>query len=466
MFEKFHFPPRGWSCGFSAPSSPRPPRTPGPWAAGPGLGGIRPPWTYYRPEPGRRAGNYVWASMVWDMRIISTEANAWKFQLDPKGRASFIHVTNPSDWEVVPYEAAGPLAPTQGIFDAGSPDCIVLQQTGPAISLIKACIQRAGHGLNQVDMVRIARHLGIACEDDSAYNDLLKAIALNVSDNDNSFAELVMKMDKATQKTVSELIDDPFFELAFDMMNEDDKGEFPDVSQELQKKRARHREAHDREERKRRKMAGGRGTPRKPTKDSPGRPDSPSPGPAGGAAQAPPPSASSNSGPPGNAAPAPEPEPVPAATRDNPAAEAKASPKAKASPTAKAKARLPRGAAGIPWGRDFVIAETTKYGEPVAVTATCKCHTFDGKRCNKWVTLGPEMDLASAEHRIKEWCIKGYDLPDIEGGCKLHMKPRPRNWKDSNLRPLADLERLLPLKEAAFVRSSEAIFTSLAPAQG
>ena len=191
-------------------------------------------------------------------------------------------------------------------------------------------------------------------------------------------------------------------------------------------------------------MAGGRGTPRKPTKDSPGRPDSP----------------------PGNAAPAPEPDPVPAATQDNSAAEAKASPKAKASPAAKAKARLPRGAAGIPWGRDFVIAETTKYGEPVAVTATCKCHTFDGKRCNKWVTLGPEMDLASAEHRIKEWCIRGYDLPDIEGGCKLHMKPRPRNWKDSNLRPLADLERLLPLKEAAFVRSSEAIFTSLAPAQG
>ena len=55
-----------------------------------------------------------------------------------------------------------------------------------------------------------------------------------------------MKMDKTTKKTVSELIEDPFFELAFDLMNDDDKGEFPEVGEQLHKKRAKHREAHDR----------------------------------------------------------------------------------------------------------------------------------------------------------------------------------------------------------------------------
>ena len=338
---------------------------------------------------------------------MSTEPDAWKFQLDPKGRANFIHVTNPSDWEVVLCEATG------------SPDCLFLQQTGPAISLIKACIQRAGHGLNQVDLVRLARHLGLPCEANSAYDELLRAIAVDVSGNDNEFVELVMKMDKTTKKTVSELIEDPFFELAFDLMNDDDKGEFPEVGEQLHKKRAKHREAHDREERKRKKMAQGSGTPRRPPA-SPGRPATPSPAPAP------------------NPAPDPRPDPDPAATRDNPAAKAKAKAKAKAVPAQ----RLPKGAVGVPWGSDFVIAETTLHGEVRAVTCTCKCHTADGERCSKWVTVGLKMSIAAAEHRIKEWCIRGYDIPDTPGGRKTHMKPRPFYWPDSELRPLEELERL------------------------
>ena len=171
-------------------------------------------------------------------------------------------------------------------------------------------------------------------------------------------------------------------------MNDDDKGEFPEVGEQLRKKRAKHREAHDREERKRKKMAMGSGTPRRPAA-SPGRPaaGSGSPAPTGGPAT-----------------PAPGPEPILAAAQENPAAEAEAAPQAKAKPKAKAVAvqRLPRGAAGMPWGNDFVIAETTKYGEVAAVTVTCLCHTADGKRCNKWVSVGPGMDIASAEHRIKE----------------------------------------------------------------
>ena len=54
-------------------------------------------------------GNYVWSAMVWSMRIISTEPDAWTFQLHHKGR---------------PFE-------------------------GPAMPLIKVCIQRPGNGLHQ-----------------------------------------------------------------------------------------------------------------------------------------------------------------------------------------------------------------------------------------------------------------------------------------------------------------------------
>ena len=195
------------------------------------------------------------------------------------------------------------------------------------------------------------------------------------------------------------------------MLNDDDKNEFPDVGEELQKKRVRHRQAHDREERKRRKMAA----PRHP-------PPLPAPGPGGGGP----------SGPPlPDPAPAPAPAPKPAP--------APAHPKAAPLPPRRA---TPIGPGGTPWGPDFVIAETTRHGEVVAVTVTCNVHKCAGTRCNKWITIGESMDIAAAEHRIKEWCVRGYDIADDADGVKTHMKPRPRNWKDSDLRPLAQLEEI------------------------
>ena len=352
-------------------------------------------------------GNYVWSAMAWSMRIMSTEPDAWTFQLNPQGSAEFIHVTDPSNWEVLPYESFRSPCPNAGF--------LLLRQTGPAMSLIKACIQRAGNGLHLQDLLRLARHLGLAFPDNAEHDTVLKAIALHVSDNDENFAELVLQMSKVSLKTMKELTDDPFFELAYDMLNDDDKNEFPDVGEELQKKRVRHRQAHDREERKRRKMAA----PRHP-------PPLPAPGPGGGGP----------SGPPlPDPAPAPAPAPKPAP--------APAHPKAAPLPPRRA---TPIGPGGTPWGPDFVIAETTRHGEVVAVTVTCNVHKCAGTRCNKWITIGESMDIAAAEHRIKEWCVRGYDIPDDADGVKTHMKAsclsRPRNWKDSDLRPLAQLEEI------------------------
>ena len=53
------------------------------------------------------------------------------------------------------------------------------------------------------------------------------------------------------------------------------------------------------------------------------------------------------------------------------------------------------------------------------------------------------MDIDAAEHRIKEWCVRGYDIRDEENAVKDHMKPRPRNLRASDLRPLETLEGLI-----------------------
>ena len=344
-------------------------------------------------------GHYVWSAMAWSMRIMSTEPDAWTFQLNPKGSGEFIHVTDPSNWEVLPYEP----------FRTADTGCLILRQTGPAMSLIKACIQRAGNGLHVQDLLRLARHLGLAFPNNAAHDTVLKAIALHVSDNDEEFAELVLKMSKKSLKTMQQLAEDPFFEVAFEMLNDDDKAEFPDVGEELQKKRRKHRQAHDREQAKRRKMAA----PRQP-------PPLPAPGGAGPPPPVPEPE------------PAPAPEPAPGAPRAAPLLPRRA-----------------RGPVGIPWGRgDFVIAETTRFGEVTAVTVTCNYHKCEGRRCNKWISIGGEnrsgefMDIAAAEHRIKEWCVRGYDIADDDKGVTNHMKPMPRNWKETDLRPLAELEHI------------------------
>ena len=79
---------------------------------------------------------------------------------------------------------------------------------------------------------------------------------------------------------MKELVDDPFFEFAFDMLNDDDKMEFPDVGEEIHRKRVRHRQAHDREQNKRRRMAAPRLPVRLPVTGGAGPPP-PAPGPPG-----------------------------------------------------------------------------------------------------------------------------------------------------------------------------------------
>ena len=83
-----------------------------------------------------------------------------------------------------------------------------------------------------------------------------------------------------TLKTMKELVDDPFFEFTFEMLNDDDKMEFPDIGEEIHKKRVRHRQAHDREQNKRRKMAAPRQPVRLPVTGGVG-PPAPAPLPPG-----------------------------------------------------------------------------------------------------------------------------------------------------------------------------------------
>jgi hypothetical protein len=104
--------------------------------------------------------------------------------------------------------------------------------------------------------------------------------------------------------------------------------------------------------------------------------------------------------------------------------------------------RIPRGQ---PWGRGrFIIARTHRAGELQAVTVTCLLHSSDNARCNKNLNLGSIFSEEEATRRIKEWCVRGLDIPAADGARELHMygQGRPRFYSDAELRSQADLEAL------------------------
>ena len=108
-----------------------------------------------------------------------------------------------------------------------------------------------------------------------------------------------------------------------------------------------------------------------------------------------------------------------------------------------AKPAAERHARGEPWGKGrFALAPVYARGRLIAFSATCKVHVADGARCNSNLTLGRCFTLEQAEHRIKQWCVHGLQVPDGVGARKEHMGVRPRDFAEDDLIPLEEVERL------------------------
>ena len=78
-------------------------------------------------------------------------------------------------------------------------------------------------------------------------------------------------------------------------------------------------------------------------------------------------------------------------------------------------------------------------------SARCKLHSGS---CNKTLTLGEVFSEDDARHRLKQWCIRGFSIPDDQEGTGklLHMGKDPRFFPVSDLTE-ADLDRQLEAEE-------------------
>jgi hypothetical protein len=378
-------------------------------------------------------GHASWAVLFWPVHVLATDEHGMRSMRLPAPDSPFFgHITDPSHWHVVPYT---PELRQQGI---------VLQQCGPPETLVQACLRRP-QALSHEDLVRLAASLDTGNSTHDSRGTLLESIARRASENNADFVSLVRRAESETlsvQAGVCKLLQDPVFEAAYGEIPDDDKLEFPEIRLELRKGRVRQHMA-DRVVQTVRRKRRKRGQPNGPLPKrrvrarrvaaaplEPASPAADAAAPSNGS-RPPPPVGPAADGP--NDTPVPEVAPQPAAGAEPPAAEALRDLPA---------LRIPRGQ---PWGRGrFIIARTHRAGELQAVTVTCLLHSSDNARCNKNLNLGSIFSEEEATRRIKEWCVRGLDIPAADGARELHMhgKGRPRFYSDAELRSQADLEAL------------------------
>ena len=78
-----------------------------------------------------------------------------------------------------------------------------------------------------------------------------------------------------------------------------------------------------------------------------------------------------------------------------------------------------------------------------AVTVTCLLHTADGERCNKSFNVSAEWSEAQATARIKEWCARGVQIPNVPGGKEQHMDLKPRHFRTEEVRGEVELAEVV-----------------------
>jgi hypothetical protein len=322
--------------------------------------------------------------------------------------------------------------------------------------------------------VRLTAFLQTGNRQNDSRATLLESIARHISQNNTDFVSLAQRSETVTaQAGVTKLLQDPVFEAAYGEMPDDDKLEFPEIRSEFRKGRVRQHMADRVVEtvRRKRRQAGGplpkrrvraRGAaaPTAPT-DAPvpevaaprsavAEPNAAAPvDPASPAANAASDASSNALMPPCPVLPAAD---VPG---DAPAPEVAAQPAAVAGPVIAAlvgqadNARpgppAERVARGQPWAKGrFILARTHRAGELHAVTVTCLLHGSENARCNKNLNMGSTFSEAEATRRIKEWCIRGLDIPAADGAREIHMygRGKPRAYSDAELRSEAELDAL------------------------
>ena len=190
-------------------------------------------------------GSHKYAAMA--MRLFSFhDAGCRHFTFHhAMRRYEFIFVTDPLDWDIVPFQAVR--LPGRGI---------VMQQDGDPLTLIRHTLRQPEHDLSEDDLTAICKCLALepAVPADSDLDIKLQAIAKHFCGTDDINSEDVQRelalYDHAfacADDADEELLSDPLVEAVYDDLCDEDKGEFAELrlAKAKRKLKAKFQAGHD-----------------------------------------------------------------------------------------------------------------------------------------------------------------------------------------------------------------------------
>jgi len=202
-------------------------------------------------------GNHVFAAMGLRLHQFVVDGTAaFKFDATHK-ECELLYVTDPSDWEAVPFIAAR--LPGHGV---------VMQQCADALPLMRHALRQEEHTLTEVDIEECTKILELERKDTVAGNFL--AIAKHFCGTDDGDSPAVLaevglyeRAYNSVPDSGEELLADPLLEAVYEDLDDEDKGEFREIGEAKQRRKYRarvrtwqvaHGEAQDEFQRKRRRL--------------------------------------------------------------------------------------------------------------------------------------------------------------------------------------------------------------------
>ena len=189
-------------------------------------------------------GNHVFAAIC--LRLVAFEVDgASHFRFDASHKeCEFVYVTDPREWDVIPYTATR-------LQDFG----LVLQQAGDALPLMRHVLRQKEHTLTEDDIKYCANALQLIPDTEPDHSDTLSgtftAIAKHFCGTDDGEAEAVIAEvelyqrafgTKLNESEISEqLLDDPLLDAVYEDMDDEDKGEYRELGEAKQRRKYRAR---------------------------------------------------------------------------------------------------------------------------------------------------------------------------------------------------------------------------------
>jgi len=216
-------------------------------------------------QPGYCVGKTQWGALVCPLEEVGQHCepggdlrSVWL----PTGRVQWVHLSDPILWSVVPHSAVSPLRSSQ-LLDALPPKLFMVQTAEP-VPLLKYVFGRPCK-LTFADLEHLATELGLERPGRSRLQ-LIESIAIHISKRDmpdvaTSFVKAAIGME--TAPPVSQVFVDPLTEAAYDALDPEEKDEFRDVREHIQKTKKKARIAMWQSEQKKRKLTSLRGGARR-----------------------------------------------------------------------------------------------------------------------------------------------------------------------------------------------------------